>query len=91
MWEPIFIGTNLDPFYDERLTWEGRRDKMTQVRFQINISLTKKTPFSSFKSNDPSWFSNQSLFKNNILFQAECGMTQVVFKSTSFSKTLFFL
>ena len=33
LWEPIFIGTNLDPPYDERLTWEGKRDKMTQVRF----------------------------------------------------------
>lgn len=29
-WEPIFIGTNNDPFYDERLSWEGRSDKMTQ-------------------------------------------------------------
>ena len=27
-WEPIFIGTNKDPAYDERLTWEGRADKM---------------------------------------------------------------
>ena len=32
LWEPIFIGTNEDPLYDERLTWEGKRDKMTQVR-----------------------------------------------------------
>ena len=30
-WEPIYIGTNDDPYYDERLTWEGRSDKMTQV------------------------------------------------------------
>lgn len=29
-WEPIFIGTNLDPMYDERLSWEGKSDKMTQ-------------------------------------------------------------
>ncbi|XP_021198369.2 beta-1,4-glucuronyltransferase 1 [Helicoverpa armigera] len=29
-WEPIFIGTNQDPFYDERLSWEGKQDKMTQ-------------------------------------------------------------
>ncbi|KAK2719329.1 beta-1,4-glucuronyltransferase 1-like [Artemia franciscana] len=29
-WEPIFIGTQDDPLYDERLSWEGRRDKMTQ-------------------------------------------------------------
>lgn len=30
-WEPIFIGTHLDPHYDERLSWEGKKDKMTQV------------------------------------------------------------
>ncbi|KRT82049.1 hypothetical protein AMK59_4316 [Oryctes borbonicus] len=29
-WEPIFIGTNFDPLYDERLSWEGKSDKMTQ-------------------------------------------------------------
>ena len=31
MWEPIYIGTNQDPPYDERLSWEGRSDKMVQV------------------------------------------------------------
>ncbi|EDW88222.1 beta-1,4-glucuronyltransferase 1 [Drosophila yakuba] len=30
-WEPIFLGTVDDPAYDERLTWEGQRDKMTQA------------------------------------------------------------
>lgn len=39
-WEPIFIGTNNDPLYDERLSWEGKSDKMTQVQmitgFEIN-------------------------------------------------------
>ncbi|KAG5684936.1 hypothetical protein PVAND_014144 [Polypedilum vanderplanki] len=29
-WEPIFVGTNVDPHYDERLSWEGKSDKMTQ-------------------------------------------------------------
>ena len=29
-WEPIFIGTKSNPLYDERLTWEGQGDKMTQ-------------------------------------------------------------
>ena len=32
-WEPIYIGTNEDPLYDERLSWEGRADKMTQVNW----------------------------------------------------------
>lgn len=30
-WEPIYIGTNAEPNYDERLTWEGKRDKMSQM------------------------------------------------------------
>lgn len=30
-WEPIYVGTNAEPFYDERLDWEGRADKMTQA------------------------------------------------------------
>jgi len=29
-WEPIYIGTNQEPLYDERLSWEGRSDKMVQ-------------------------------------------------------------
>ncbi|XP_017774826.1 PREDICTED: beta-1,4-glucuronyltransferase 1-like [Nicrophorus vespilloides] len=29
-WEPIFIGTHAEPLYDERLSWEGKSDKMTQ-------------------------------------------------------------
>ena len=32
MWEPIYVGTNNEPIYDERLSWEGKMDKMTQVR-----------------------------------------------------------
>lgn len=30
-WEPIYIGTNDEPLYDERLNWEGMSDKMTQA------------------------------------------------------------
>ncbi|XP_065336056.1 beta-1,4-glucuronyltransferase 1-like isoform X5 [Cloeon dipterum] len=29
-WEPIYIGTKQEPPYDERLSWEGMSDKMTQ-------------------------------------------------------------
>ncbi|XP_059483078.1 beta-1,4-glucuronyltransferase 1-like isoform X2 [Neocloeon triangulifer] len=29
-WEPIYIGTRQEPPYDERLSWEGMSDKMTQ-------------------------------------------------------------
>ncbi|KAM8716163.1 hypothetical protein ACLKA7_003104 [Drosophila subpalustris] len=30
-WEPIYIGTINDPPYDERFTWEGMWDKLTQA------------------------------------------------------------
>ncbi|XP_045601926.2 beta-1,4-glucuronyltransferase 1 isoform X2 [Procambarus clarkii] len=30
-WEPIYICTKAEPLYDERLTWEGLQDKMTQM------------------------------------------------------------
>lgn len=30
-WEPLYIGTNDQPMYDERLSWDGKRDKMSQV------------------------------------------------------------
>uniref|UniRef100_A0A182VUQ8 N-acetyllactosaminide beta-1,3-N-acetylglucosaminyltransferase n=1 Tax=Anopheles minimus TaxID=112268 RepID=A0A182VUQ8_9DIPT len=29
-WEPIYVGTKHEPEYDERLSWEGKADKMTQ-------------------------------------------------------------
>jgi hypothetical protein len=31
-WEPVFIGTRDDPLYTEEMSWEGKQDKMTQVR-----------------------------------------------------------
>lgn len=30
-WEPIYIGTNDEPLYEEKLSWEGKSDKMTQA------------------------------------------------------------
>jgi len=38
-WEPIFIGTHNDPLYDERLSWEGKMDKMTQVRGETFVGV----------------------------------------------------
>ncbi|XP_075982089.1 beta-1,4-glucuronyltransferase 1-like isoform X2 [Anticarsia gemmatalis] len=30
-WEPLYFGSNKEPWYSEMLTWEGRQDKMTQI------------------------------------------------------------
>lgn len=44
-WEPVFIGTNSEPYFDEKLSWEGRRNKMTLVSirfFQIRGTWSKE-------------------------------------------------
>ena len=41
-WEPIYIGTHADPHYDERLSWEGKSDKMTQVSLSVANVVNKK-------------------------------------------------
>ena len=35
-WEPVYISNNKEPFYDEKLTWEGKQDKMSQVTSTSN-------------------------------------------------------
>ncbi|KAL0276523.1 UNVERIFIED_CONTAM: hypothetical protein PYX00_004080 [Menopon gallinae] len=60
-WEPIYIGTNQEPLYDERLSWEGKRDKMTQgyalcvldYEFQIldNAFLVHKPGIKTYKKD----------------------------------------
>ncbi|GBP83425.1 hypothetical protein EVAR_62439_1 [Eumeta japonica] len=31
-WEPLYFGTQKEPWYSEMLSWEGRQDKMTQAK-----------------------------------------------------------
>ncbi|XP_063873317.1 beta-1,4-glucuronyltransferase 1-like [Scylla paramamosain] len=33
IWEPRYVGTNKEPVYDERLSWEGMTDRMVQMFF----------------------------------------------------------
>lgn len=50
-WEPIYIGTKYDPYYSEKLTWEGQQDKMTQVVLKFSERLiTYCTPFSDARN-----------------------------------------
>lgn len=57
-WEPFYISTNLVPYFDERIDWEGRCNKMVQVmtiirhlrRFYLYTSIcTILSLFRSFK------------------------------------------
>nr|XP_027207266.1 beta-1,4-glucuronyltransferase 1-like [Penaeus vannamei] len=49
-WEPIYVGTHLEPLYDERLSWEGRSDKMTQVSL-LAASRASPRPPAGFASS----------------------------------------
>ncbi len=40
LWEPFYIGTHRDPLFEERLSWEGRKDKITQVSGTLNSILS---------------------------------------------------
>lgn len=51
MWVPYFIGTNQDPYYDERLTWEGKCDRLTQVGLYYLIKAKMKAVISYFIEN----------------------------------------
>ncbi|KAF7413505.1 hypothetical protein HZH68_001994 [Vespula germanica] len=51
-WEPIFIGTNEEPLYDERLSWEGKSDKMPQERHHHWSSQIKYPELKKFSNYD---------------------------------------
>ncbi|RXG57406.1 hypothetical protein Avbf_14850 [Armadillidium vulgare] len=38
-WEPFYIGTNDEPIFDERLSSEGRANKMTQEKLSKGICV----------------------------------------------------
>ena len=40
-WEPFFLGTHTDPLFDERLTWEGKRNKMT-LAYQMCVLIHRE-------------------------------------------------
>ena len=69
-WEPFYIGTRLDPPFDERLSWEGQANKMTQgyalcaldYEFLVldNAFLVHKPGIKVFKKDEE--FSKRSVF-----------------------------
>ncbi|KAH8282965.1 hypothetical protein KR054_011227 [Drosophila jambulina] len=52
-WEPIFIGTIRDPPYDERLSWEGQKDKMTQAYAMCVLNYTFQILDNAFLVHKP--------------------------------------
>lgn len=59
-WEPIHVGTDQDPMYDERLSWEGMRDKMTQVLRKFFLHVEAKIFF--FLADVHTFYNFQFLF-----------------------------
>ncbi|XP_022821529.1 beta-1,4-glucuronyltransferase 1-like [Spodoptera litura] len=78
-WEPIFIGTHADAYYDDRLSWEGKKDKMTQAyifcakdyEFMIlsNAFLVHKPGIKYYKANPKrdKYAAKQGSFVNNVI------------------------
>lgn len=77
-WEPIYIGTQNEPLYDERLSWEGFQDKMTQMHelclldyrfaildtaFLVHSPGIKKKKTKKSSTTDEEW--RQSFVQNN--------------------------
>lgn len=52
-WEPIYIGTQEDPYYDERLSWEGKSDKMTQGYLICVLDYTLSLLSDAFLTHRP--------------------------------------
>ena len=43
IWEPFYISNNEEPFFDERLSWEGMSDKMEQVKGSLHMKLDARS------------------------------------------------
>ncbi|KAH8262819.1 hypothetical protein KR044_000591 [Drosophila immigrans] len=39
IWEPFYVSNNKEPFFDERVTWEGQSNKRIQVSLEIILKF----------------------------------------------------
>lgn len=77
-WEPIYIGTHAEPLYDERLSWEGKLDKMSQMyelclldydiiildnAFLVHAPGIKKFDPEEEKERTPFWTVNRAAYE----------------------------
>ncbi|OWR41868.1 hypothetical protein KGM_211212 [Danaus plexippus plexippus] len=42
-WEPLYFGTQNEPWYNEVLSWEGKQDKMAQTLSALQRPATSST------------------------------------------------
>lgn len=52
-WEPLYVGTNAEPLYNERLNWEGKSDKMTQAYIMCLLNYDFKVLSNAFLVHRP--------------------------------------
>lgn len=72
-WEPVFIGTNQEPFYENSLTWEEESDRMTQscilclldydIHVLDNAFLTHRVVENGSRTEKPDKIDGEQLLK----------------------------
>lgn len=77
LWEPFYIGTNDEPFFEERINWENGRDKMDQNFQQClldynyyvldNAFLVHKPGIKVFDQNHPDTRNERTPYNKNRL------------------------
>lgn len=94
-WEPVYIGTNEDPLYDEGLTWEGKRDKMLEMclmnytlhildnAFLVHAPGIKTTNRMDSKLREP------FVIKNNMVFDYSIEQMKKSYHSDALIRCLF--
>jgi len=74
-WEPIYIGTNQEPEYDEILSWEGRSDKMVQSYKMCSLQYDYHILDNAFLIHRPGIKTHQT-FKNRKKIDAQNQLIQ---------------
>lgn len=62
-WEPFFVGTHSDPLYDDRLTWEGQKDRYTQGYVMCVLDYDFHVLDDAFLVHRPPIKSNKRFFR----------------------------
>lgn len=79
-WEPIFIGTNEEPFYDERLSWEGKSDKMTQAYIMCLLDYDFSVLSNAFLVHKPGIKSVENATRLNLEMQSRDLILKTILK-----------
>lgn len=68
-WEPLYIGTKNNPWYDERLNWEGKGDKMTQSYIMCVLDFNFNVLSNAFLVHRPGIKTLKEVIRKNPLHE----------------------